>query len=78
MQLNTLYYCDNLEITQNNIKDESVELVYLDPPFNSIVNNYVFFTQKDGPNLAPEFRFLMTHGGGRKHFLPLCARHGLQ
>ena len=32
---NELYYGDNLEIIKNHIKDESVDLVYLDPPFNS-------------------------------------------
>jgi DNA modification methylase len=32
---NELYYGDNLEIIRNHIKDESVDLIYLDPPFNS-------------------------------------------
>jgi DNA modification methylase len=32
---NTLYYGDNLAILQEHIPDESVDLVYLDPPFNS-------------------------------------------
>jgi len=30
-----LYYGDNLEILRRYIKDESVDLVYLDPPFKS-------------------------------------------
>ena len=30
---NQLYYGDNLDILRRNIKDESVSLVYLDPPF---------------------------------------------
>ena len=33
--MNTLYYGDNLKILREYIKDESVDLVYLDPPFNS-------------------------------------------
>ena len=33
--MNTLYYGDNLEILREHIKDESVDLIYLDPPFNS-------------------------------------------
>ena len=33
--MNTLYYGDNLKILRDYIKDESVDLVYLDPPFNS-------------------------------------------
>ncbi|MDR2653276.1 MAG: restriction endonuclease [Prevotellaceae bacterium] len=30
-----LYYGDNLEVLQNNIQDESIDLCYIDPPFNS-------------------------------------------
>ena len=32
---NTLYYGDNLEILREHVPDESVDLVFLDPPFNS-------------------------------------------
>jgi 16S rRNA G966 N2-methylase RsmD len=32
---NSLYYGDNLIILRNRIKDESVDLCYIDPPFNS-------------------------------------------
>jgi DNA modification methylase len=34
-QLNTLYYGDNLDILRKKIKDETVDLCYIDPPFNS-------------------------------------------
>ena len=33
--MNKLYYGDNLEVLREHIADESVDLVYLDPPFNS-------------------------------------------
>ncbi len=33
--MNALYYGDNLHVLRNEIKDESVDLIYLDPPFNS-------------------------------------------
>jgi hypothetical protein len=33
-QKNQLYYGDNLEVLKMYVKDESVDLVYLDPPFN--------------------------------------------
>jgi len=46
--MNTLYYGDNLEVLQRHIKDESVDLIYLDPPFNSNANYNVLFAQKDG------------------------------
>jgi len=32
---NTLFYGDNLDILRKRIKDESVDLCYIDPPFNS-------------------------------------------
>lgn len=32
---NTLYYGDNLEVLREHIADASVDLIYLDPPFNS-------------------------------------------
>ena len=40
--MNTLYYGDNLKILRDYIKDESVDLVYLDPPFNSNRNSTCF------------------------------------
>ena len=47
-QKNRLYYGDNLEVLQRYIKDESVDLVYLDPPFNSRQDYNVLFAEKDG------------------------------
>src|SRR5260221_9478161 len=32
---NILYYGDNLEVLRKYIKDETVDLCYIDPPFNS-------------------------------------------
>jgi len=46
--LNTLYYGDNLEILRHEIKDESVDLVYLDPPFNSNADYNVVFRETSG------------------------------
>jgi site-specific DNA-methyltransferase (adenine-specific) len=33
--LNQLYYGDNLQVLREHIADESVDLIYLNPPFNS-------------------------------------------
>lgn len=33
--MNTLYYGDNLVVMRKHIKDESIDLCYIDPPFNS-------------------------------------------
>ena len=46
--MNTLYYGDNLEILRDYIKDESVDLIYLDPPFNSNRNYNVLFKNESG------------------------------
>ena len=35
MNTNQLYYGDNLDILRNHIPDESIDLIYIDPPFNS-------------------------------------------
>jgi DNA modification methylase len=47
-QKNTLYYGDNLDILRRYIPDESVDLVYLDPPFNSSQNYNVLFAEQNG------------------------------
>jgi site-specific DNA-methyltransferase (adenine-specific) len=54
--MGTLYYGDNLDILQRYIKDESVDLVYLDPPFNSAQNYNAFFQEKDGTAAASQIR----------------------
>ena len=40
---NTLYYGDNLEVLREHIADVSVDLIYLDPPFNSNASYNVLF-----------------------------------
>jgi adenine specific DNA methylase Mod len=45
---NVLYYGDNLEVLRRHIPDESVDLVYLDPPFNSNRSYNVLFKQRSG------------------------------
>ncbi len=45
---NKLFFGDNLEVLRSEIGDESVDLVYLDPPFNSQATYNVLFTEKDG------------------------------
>ncbi|MBA7546399.1 hypothetical protein ES705_38789 [subsurface metagenome] len=46
--MNTLYYGDNLDILKNYIKDETVDLIYLDPPFQSGKNYNIIFQPKTG------------------------------
>lgn len=46
--MNTLYYGDNIDILRRYVKDDSVDLVYLDPPFKSNQNYNVLFQELDG------------------------------
>ena len=48
MEKSILYYGDNLKVLRENIKDESVDLIYLDPPFNSQANYNVLFRAPTG------------------------------
>lgn len=43
MQTNQLFYGDNLPVLREHIASESVDLVYLDPPFNSNRSYSVIF-----------------------------------
>jgi site-specific DNA-methyltransferase (adenine-specific) len=49
-----LFYGDNLEILRNHIEDEKVDLIYLDPPFNSNANYNVLFKSPDGKQSASQ------------------------
>jgi adenine specific DNA methylase Mod len=54
--MNTLYYGDNLDILRRYIKDETVDLVYLDPPFKSNQDYNVLFAEKDGTRAAAQIK----------------------
>ena len=45
---NRLYFGDNLDILREHIADESVDLIYLDPPFNSNATYNVLFRERSG------------------------------
>src|SRR3990172_8689536 len=48
LQTGVLYYGDNLDVLQKYIPDASVDLVYLDPPFNSSRSYNVLFRESTG------------------------------
>lgn len=45
---NKLFFGDNLKVMRSHIADESVDLIYLDPPFNSKATYNVLFEEKNG------------------------------
>ena len=51
---NRLYYGDNLAVLRDYVADNSVDLIYLDPPFNSRQDYNVLFAEKDGSRSASQ------------------------
>jgi len=48
LNTNVLYYGDNLEILRKHIPDNSIDLIYLDPPFNSKKDYNILFKENGG------------------------------
>jgi DNA modification methylase len=53
---NALYYGDNLDVLRRYVDDESVDLIYLDPPFNSARSYNVLFAEQDGTRAAAQIQ----------------------
>lgn len=51
---NKLYFGDNLDIMREHIPGESVDLIYLDPPFNSKATYSVLFKEKNGADSSAQ------------------------
>ncbi len=56
MTENVLYYGDNLDILRRYIKDETIDLIYLDPPFKSEQDYNVLFAEKNGSRAAAQIK----------------------
>jgi site-specific DNA-methyltransferase (adenine-specific) len=54
--MNHLYYGDNLDVLRRHVEDESVDLVYLDPPFKSNQDYNVLFAEKDGTRATAQIQ----------------------
>lgn len=54
--LNTLYYGDNLDVLRRHVASESVDLVYLDPPFNSDADYNLLYKEQDGRRAAAQIK----------------------
>jgi len=53
---NRLYFGDNLDVLRRYIADESVDLIYLDPPFNSNANYNILFKEHNGAEAASQIQ----------------------
>jgi DNA modification methylase len=56
MTSNTLFFGDNLDILKHSIADASVDLVYLDPPFNSNRSYNLLFKDEKGVQAPSQIR----------------------
>jgi hypothetical protein len=56
MPKNQLFYGDNLDVLRRHISDQSVDPVYLDPPFNSRQDYNVLFAERAAPAPARRSR----------------------
>jgi site-specific DNA-methyltransferase (adenine-specific) len=65
IQTNVLYYGDNLDILRRYIPDASVDLVYLDPPFNTNRDDSVIF--RDESDNATDTQLLASRPGQIEH-----------
>lgn len=81
MEKNILYYGDNLDILRRYLKDDTIDLVYLDPPFKSNQDYNVLFEEQNGTRskaqlkafedtwrwdqAAAEAFFLIVEAGGK-------------
>jgi len=53
---NHLYYGDNLPILRRYIDDDSVDLIYIDPPFNSNASYNILFREQNGARSAGQMK----------------------
>jgi len=86
--MNKLYFGDNLKILREYVPDASVDLIYLDPPFNSSATYNVLFKEKSGEEsaaqitafeaVAPIYDRRLLHARGRDgdHRSPLQQEPG--
>jgi hypothetical protein len=65
---NILFYGDNLDVLRQHVPDESIDLVYLDPPFNSNAEYNVLFGHADGSRPAHKSRRSATPFGDTWRF----------
>ncbi|MCS6951120.1 MAG: site-specific DNA-methyltransferase, partial [bacterium] len=64
---NTLYYGDNLEVLRKHIGDETVDLIYLDPPYNLL-----FKEQSGEPAQAQIKAFTDTWQWSERAYIEFC------
>ena len=54
--MNYLYYGDNLDILRRYIKDNTIDLIYLDPPFKSNQDYNILFKERNGTKSSAQIK----------------------
>ncbi len=81
---NRLYYGDNLDVLRRKIADESVDLCYIDPPFNSKRNYFQIYNNQGGEDRAQAQAFVDTWewgdeaDSGLKYILDINRLHSVE
>ena len=79
---NRLYYGDNLDVLREHVPSESVDLVYLDPPFNSNANYNILFKSPAGAQADAQIEAFedtwhwTSHEGGSEDAFDQVMRSG--
>jgi DNA modification methylase len=70
---NALYYGDNLEVLRKHLAAGSVDLIYLDPPFNSNQDYNILFKEQSGEPAQAQMRaFTDTWEWSEKAYVEFC------
>jgi 16S rRNA G966 N2-methylase RsmD len=72
--MNKLFFGDNLDVLRREIDAESVDLVYLDPPFNSSAQYNVLFETPDAEKASAQAEAFVTPGHGARSQKELMMR----
>ena len=75
--MSLLFYGDNLDVLREHVGDESVDLIYLDPPFNSNASYNILFKSPAGAGADARSRRSTTPGTGAtpaKRRFDICGR----
>ena len=77
--MNRLYYGDNLRVLRDSIKDGSVDLIYIDQPFNSNASFNLPFKGPTGTDSAAQIGAFdeVVRGRDAAGAVDLCGRRGL-
>ena len=69
---NQLFYGDNLDVLRRKIASGSVDLCYIDPPFNSKRNYFQIYNNQGGEDRAQAQAFVDTWEWGDEAVTPKC------